>query len=166
LPYSGGQAPEMALVTDRNPPKSRSREKKRITPSFFLKEVLWNEYRESKYENGVIAFIFILKRIRDQGNDPKQFVFQRNRRFEHLPQSLLPADEPRESCQKAFPSDKMVSGILDSEMIGDTAKIVNEAQKDKVQVYLIINNRAGGNAPQIAQKIAERFHSQKQQRLF
>jgi hypothetical protein len=51
-------------------------------------------------------------------------------------------------------------------MIEDTAKIVNEAQKDKVLVYLIINNRAGGNAPLVAQKITERVHSQKQQRLF
>jgi len=40
-----------------------------------------------------------------------------------------------------------VSGMLDPEMIEDTAKIVNEAQKGKVQVYLIINNRAGGTSP-------------------
>ena len=53
----------------------------------------------------------------------------------------------RESYAKAFPSDKMVSGMLDPEMIEDTAKIVNEAIKDKVQVNLIINNRAGGNVP-------------------
>jgi len=33
--------------------------------------------------------------------------------------------------------------VLDPEMIADTVKIVNEAQKDKVQVNLIINNRAG-----------------------
>jgi uncharacterized protein YecE (DUF72 family) len=59
----------------------------------------------------------------------------------------------------------MVPGMLDSEMIEDTAKIVNEAQTDKVQVYLIINNRAGGNAPLIAEKIAERLHSEKPQRL-
>jgi len=57
-------------------------------------------------------------------------------------------------------------GMLDQEMIEDTAKIVNEAIKDKVQVNLIINNRAGGNAPLIAEKIAERLHSQKQQGLF
>jgi hypothetical protein len=43
--------------------------------------------------------------------------------------------------------------MLDSEMIADTAKSVNEAQKDNVQVYLIINNRAGGNAPLIAPEI-------------
>ena len=45
------------------------------------------------------------------------------------------------------------------EMIEDTVKIVNEAIKKKIQVNLIINNRAGGNAPLVAQKIADRFHS-------
>jgi len=52
--------------------------------------------------------------------------------------------------------------VLDPEMIEDTAKIVNEAQKDKVQVNLVINNRAGGNAPLIAEKIAERLYKEKQ----
>jgi uncharacterized protein YecE (DUF72 family) len=70
-----------------------------------------------------------------------------------------------ESYAKAFPFDKMVSGMLDPEMIEDTVKIVNEAIKDKIQVNLIINNRAGGNAPLIAQKIADRLQSEKQQRL-
>ena len=65
-----------------------------------------------------------------------------------------------------FPFDKMVPGMLDSEMIEDTSKIVNEAPKDKVQVNLITNNRAGGNAPLIAEKIAERLHKEKQQGLF
>jgi hypothetical protein len=50
-------------------------------------------------------------------------------------------------------------------MIEDTVKIVNEAIKDKIQVDLIINNRAGGNAPLIAQKIADRLHKETQQRL-
>jgi len=71
-----------------------------------------------------------------------------------------------ESYAKAFPFHKMIPGMLDPEMIEDTAKIVNEAQKDKVQVNLIINNRAGGNAPLIAEKIADRLHNEKQQRLF
>jgi len=60
-----------------------------------------------------------------------------------------------ESYAKAFPFDKMVPDMLIQEMIEDKAKIVSEAIKDKVQVNLIINNRAGGNAPLIAQKIAE-----------
>ena len=50
-------------------------------------------------------------------------------------------------------------------MIEDTAKIVNEAIKDKVQANLIINNRAGGDAPLIAQKVADRLHLEKQQHL-
>jgi hypothetical protein len=54
--------------------------------------------------------------------------------------------------------------MLDSEMVEDTAKIVTDAIK--VQVNLIIKNRAGGNAPLIDQKIAARLHSEKQQRLF
>ena len=71
-----------------------------------------------------------------------------------------------ESYAKAFPFDKMVSGMLDSEMIEDTAIIVYEATKDKVQVNLIINNSAGGNAPLIAEKVAGWLHSEKQERLF
>ena len=71
-----------------------------------------------------------------------------------------------ESYAKAFPFDKMVSGMLDPEKIEDTVKIVNEAIKDKIQVNLIINNRAGGNAPLIAQKIEDRLHKERQKKLF
>jgi hypothetical protein len=71
-----------------------------------------------------------------------------------------------QSYAKAFPDDKMVPDMLDAEMIKDSAKIVNGAAKDKIQANLIINNRAGGNAPPIAGKITDRLHSEKQQRLF
>ena len=57
-----------------------------------------------------------------------------------------------------FPSDKLFSGMLDPEMIEDTAKIVNEAQKDKIQVDLIISNHASGDA-RIAEEIANRLPS-------
>jgi len=43
---------------------------------------------------------------------------------------------------------------------------VNEEIKGKIQITLIINNRAGGNAPLIAQEIADRLHKERQQRLF
>jgi hypothetical protein len=36
----------------------------------------------------------------------------------------------------------------------------------KVQINRIITNRAGGNASLIAEKIADRLHSEKQQGLF
>jgi len=70
-----------------------------------------------------------------------------------------------ESYANAFPFDKMVPGMLDPEMIEDTAKIVNDDQKGKVHVNLIINNRAGGNAPLITRKISDRLNSEKPQRL-
>jgi hypothetical protein len=54
-----------------------------------------------------------------------------------------------ESYAKAFPFDKRVRGMLDSEMIADPAKIVNEALDDRYRVNLIINNRACGSAPLI-----------------
>jgi len=41
----------------------------------------------------------------------------------------------------------MVPGMLDPEMIEDTAKIVNKALNYRHRANLIINNRAGGNAP-------------------
>ena len=69
------------------------------------------------------------------------------------------------SYAKAFPFDKMIP-MLDSEMIEDTAKILNEATKEKIQVNLIVNNRAGGTAALIPQKIADRLHTEQQQRLF
>jgi uncharacterized protein YecE (DUF72 family) len=71
-----------------------------------------------------------------------------------------------ESYTKAFPFDKMLSGMLVPEIIEDTAKILNEAIKDKVQVSLIINNRAGGNAPLIAEKIIDWLNKQSQQMYF
>ena len=54
---------------------------------------------------------------------------------------------------------------MDPEMIEDTVKIVNEAIKDKIQVNLIINNRAGGNAPLIAQMIPNKLHREKQPKI-
>jgi uncharacterized protein YecE (DUF72 family) len=71
-----------------------------------------------------------------------------------------------ESYAKAFPFDKMVPGMLDPEMIEDTAKIVNAALNDRLRVNLIVNNRAGGNAPLIAEKIAVRLNKEKQPGLF
>ena len=67
--------------------------------------------------------------------------------------------EMDESYAKAFPFDKVVDGMLDPEMIEDTAKIVSAAAKDKVQVNLIVNNHAGGDAPLIARKIINRLHN-------
>jgi len=65
-----------------------------------------------------------------------------------------------------FPFNKMITGMLEFGDDRGQGKIVKEATKDKVRVNLIIKNRAGGNAPLIAQKVADRRHKEKQQRLF
>ena len=58
---------------------------------------------------------------------------------------------------KAHPFDKMVEGMMQPEMVLETVEIVKTAIEKGELVNLIINNRAGGNAPLIAQEIAEKF---------
>jgi hypothetical protein len=62
-----------------------------------------------------------------------------------------------QSCAKAFPFNKLVCGMLDLEMTEDTVRTVNQALRDNTQVNRIVNTRAGGNSPLIAQAIADRF---------
>ena len=62
-----------------------------------------------------------------------------------------------EAYLKAFPFDKLVEGMMSPRMPEETAEIVLEAIQQDVQANVIINNRAGGNAPLIAQKVAEKF---------
>lgn len=58
---------------------------------------------------------------------------------------------------RAYPFDRLVDGIMQPEMVLDTMEIIKAAIEKEVLVNLIINNRAGGNAPLIAQEIARRF---------
>jgi uncharacterized protein YecE (DUF72 family) len=62
-----------------------------------------------------------------------------------------------EAYLKAFPFDKMVEGMMSPRMPDETAEVMLAAVKEGVQANVIINNRAGGNAPLIAQKVAEKF---------
>jgi uncharacterized protein YecE (DUF72 family) len=62
-----------------------------------------------------------------------------------------------ESYAKAFPFDKSVNGMMSHEMIEDTVKIIMEGIRRRKRMNIIINNRAGGNAPTIAQQIAKRL---------
>jgi hypothetical protein len=58
---------------------------------------------------------------------------------------------------KAHPFDKLVEGMLQPDMVRETAEIMKRAITDNVETSILINNRAGGNAPIIAQKVAEEF---------
>jgi uncharacterized protein YecE (DUF72 family) len=60
---------------------------------------------------------------------------------------------------KAYPFDRLVEGMLQPEMVLETVNIIKDTTAKGVLVNLIINNRAGGNAPMIAQVIAKKLRS-------
>ena len=62
-----------------------------------------------------------------------------------------------DAYDKAHPFDKLVKGMMQPDMGRETADIMRRAIQDNVETSIIINNRAGGNAPMIAQKVAEEF---------
>jgi hypothetical protein len=62
-----------------------------------------------------------------------------------------------DSYVRAYPFDRLVQGMLQPEMVLETVEIVKGAIEKGVLVNLIINNRAGGNAPMVAREIAEKF---------
>ncbi len=60
---------------------------------------------------------------------------------------------------KAHPFDRLINGMCDEKMVADTVVLMKTAAEMGVNVFVNINNRAGGNAPLIAAKIAHRFTS-------
>jgi hypothetical protein len=58
---------------------------------------------------------------------------------------------------KAFPFDKLVDGMLHPSMVEDTVDVISAAIDQGVHTSVVVNNRSGGNAPMIAQRISERF---------
>ena len=62
-----------------------------------------------------------------------------------------------DSYARAFPFDKPIDGMLDPRMLEDTVQIIREAVKRGKKIAIIVNNRAGGNAPLIAKEIARKI---------
>lgn len=62
-----------------------------------------------------------------------------------------------EAYVKAFPFDKLVDGMMSPDMVEDTVGIMQAAIEQNVRANVVINNRAAGNAPLTAQKIAQEF---------
>jgi uncharacterized protein YecE (DUF72 family) len=58
---------------------------------------------------------------------------------------------------QAYPFNGLVEGMLSKEMVEETAEIMWDAVEQGVRIYVIVNNRAGGNAPLIARVLAARF---------
>jgi uncharacterized protein YecE (DUF72 family) len=62
-----------------------------------------------------------------------------------------------ETYIKAHPFDKMIDGMMTPQMISESLEIMGAAMDKGVGINVIINNRAGGNAPMIANRIKEAF---------
>lgn len=58
---------------------------------------------------------------------------------------------------KAHPFDKLVEGMLQPQMVRETVDLMRLAIEENVETSILINNRAGGNAPLIAQRVVEQF---------
>jgi Protein of unknown function DUF72 len=81
-----------------------------------------------------------------------------NARNELVIRLLTPLEMRYEdSYVRAYPFDRLVDGMLQPEMVLETVDIIKGAIEKGVLVNLIINKRAGGNAPMIAQIIAEKL---------
>jgi phosphoheptose isomerase len=62
-----------------------------------------------------------------------------------------------EAFAKAHPFDRLVEGMLSDRMLDEAAAIMHQAIAAGRNVTVIVNNRAGGNAPLIAERLVERF---------
>jgi hypothetical protein len=62
-----------------------------------------------------------------------------------------------EAYAKAHPFDKMVPGMLQPKMVQETARLMRQGIAEGFKVYVLTNNRSGGNAPLITQGIARAF---------
>ena len=77
-------------------------------------------------------------------------------------ETLLPVDSAKEYFEHFslleidFTFSHLIDGMMSPDMVEDTVEIVRGEVKAGRRVYLIVNNRSGGNAPQIARLIAER----------
>lgn len=62
-----------------------------------------------------------------------------------------------DSYLKAHPFNRLIEGMLQPEVVLETIEIMRAAIEQQVLINVIVNNRAGGNAPLIARIIAEKF---------
>jgi uncharacterized protein YecE (DUF72 family) len=71
---------------------------------------------------------------------------------------MTPIDKRyEEAYAQAHPFDKLVEGMLSPGLVHDTVELMKRAAERERDLFLIINNRAGGNAPLLAQEIARAF---------
>ena len=62
-----------------------------------------------------------------------------------------------EAYQKAYPFNTLINGMQNPQMVHETVDVMLSAISQRVRANVIINNRAGGNAPIIAQQVSLEF---------
>ena len=92
----------------------------------------------------------------------EQFSESGRRFFNSGGQTIIRLMTPRgaryeEAYAQAHPFNSLVPSMLHPSMVGETAELMWEAVDKNIRINIIVNNRAGGNAPLVAQQIGLRF---------
>jgi uncharacterized protein YecE (DUF72 family) len=92
----------------------------------------------------------------------KQFYKSGRRFFNSGGQSIIRLMTPRgaryeEAYGQAHPFKALVPSMLHPSMVEETAELMWEALDNNISINIIVNNRAGGNAPLVGQQIGLRF---------
>ena len=83
-------------------------------------------------------------------------IFQYGKGVHYSPHDPLGV-QYEDAYAQAFPFNKRVEEMMQNEMIEETAELIGKGLKQGIKMNVIINNRAGGNAPMIAQQVAKKF---------
>jgi uncharacterized protein YecE (DUF72 family) len=97
----------------------------------------------------------------------KQLAKADNRIFNSGRERILRLMTPRGmryeiAYDRAYPFDRLREGMLQPEMVAETVRMMLRALEERVETSILINNRAGGNAPLIAREVFLRFIESRQ----
>lgn len=92
----------------------------------------------------------------------KQFAQSGRRFFNSGGQNIIRLMTPRgaryeEAYAQAHPFNTLVRSMLNPSMVEETADLMWEAIDNNIRINIIVNNRAGGNAPLVGRQVAMRF---------
>jgi uncharacterized protein YecE (DUF72 family) len=62
-----------------------------------------------------------------------------------------------EAYLRAHPFNQLVQGMQSQTMVQETAELIWVAVEEGIRINIIVNNRAGGNAPLLSREIAQKF---------
>lgn len=93
---------------------------------------------------------------------PKQLARAGGRFFNHSRQCVVRVMTPigmryEEAYARAYPFDRMVDELFQPALVEEAVGVAQAGIDQGMTVHIVINNRAGGNAPLIARQVAARF---------